>query len=151
MAYQPLTREELTRLINSSHPLHRRAAAEILIQRARADSPLDRPWVGILGMLGVAAMVVLLAAGALRLRPAPARPLPKEGCAAVDRQLRMAKGMLQRGRPRDVEDAMLIVGAVAPWAGECRGDPRVTNALAIGAVGGRDKALAAVTIVLRSP
>ena len=152
MAFVPLNRDELVKLANSASAVNRRAAGEILLARLRAKHPIQRPWIDIMGMLGVAALVIVLAWGVLHLRPVPPASRPsKATCDHVDSKLRMAKGLLQRGRQRDLEDASLLVAAVAPAAGECRADARLSMVLNVAARAARDQALATVDMVLRSP
>jgi hypothetical protein len=145
--YQPLAASELEYLKRSDQRILRRAAAEIRIHRA-GRAP------GIINLAVMVLVVVALGVMALALaRPGrePKTAAPIGVCSRATEQLRMARTFLQRARPGDVDDALLIVAAIAPTAGYCRDDDAVFHALERAARGGdRARALALVEAVLRS-
>lgn len=145
--YQPLADSELEYLKRSDQRILRRAAGEIAMRRAaKAPSPLSLVF-GCVAMLLVGAALLSVAGRSRRVAIAP----PAAACAHADEQLRMARVYLQRGRPSDVEDAALVLAAVAPWQGVCRDDDAVTHALERAARGGdRVRSLELVEAVLRS-
>lgn len=146
--YQPLADSELEYLKRSDQRILRRAAAEIQIRRAARAPSLRDLAVGVMIVVGLGAIaLVLRGRGIPSAAPAP----PAAACAHADEQLRMARVYLQRGRPSDVEDAALVLAAVAPWQGVCRDDDAVTHALERAARGGdRVRSLELVEAVLRS-
>lgn len=150
--FDPLTKHELDYLEHSITPpsreMRKRAVGELRVGRAA-----DR-WGTFLRTLAMVAVALFLGTLALTLRGRPADTDPATPivvCSHVTEQLRMARTFLARARPGDVEDALLVVGAVAPTAGFCRGDDAVTHALERAARGGdRVRSLEIVETVLRS-
>lgn len=55
--------------------------------------------------------------------------LREQLCVHAEGELRMAKVLLQRAQPGDVDAALLVVGAVGPTMGYCRRDPEVERNL----------------------
>jgi hypothetical protein len=146
--YRPLTDRELKAMMvdRAGDSFMGRAVAEIRIRRAAADRSVYG--VVVVGLVVIGAVLCVIAADSRR-DTKPAAPIAV--CSHATGQLSMARTLLARGRPGDVEDALMIVAAIAPTAGFCRDDDAVKHALERAARGGdRVRSLGLVDAVLRS-